>query len=837
MAIFDNFDRLSFWLGFITALLFAWVVSRLSRSYPQIKDFIRSRVKSFRSNQAAGIDGILRQEVVKRAQRSHLAGTLFSLDEIIVTPRLLAPPPPLNPDDPDPVGSFRQPIVPPLPLVPQFSAQYGAETVSLVQVVRSGFHLAILGSPGAGKSTALAWLATLFARNDDSLGSLSSSFPIWLHINDLDDQEMPKADPLDLLIKAAAWYAPSAVRSQVQGFIKKNVSAQQAVVLLDGLDEVPSDRYIQAVEFLSRLRKTYPKLQIITAAAINRAYGLFDLMIEPLVLASWDRSDLKKFSQNWGSLWKQHIASQIPYDNNQTLDDLLINTWQAADGGFYTPLETTFRLWAAHAGDLSGNRGVDGIAAYLYRLETQGVHLRSFASLADQLITFKAAATTFIDAEKILSASGAGYDLTEVVEANPDGNLANPANANVGTHRSASKAPGLSSNEKMLDLLVEMGILREHASERLAFTSPTLWGFVASLSNYIYDLSAKSPEDDPWSVQEEFFHYLLVSTPAVWLKDYLGNDVGPFYQRSIQAGLWLRDLPSADANRSFIMRHILALVQSESVSYPTRLGLLGAVTLSNDPALGKLMHQLAAAPSVPLRQAAILCTGLLSDPKSISDLTTAGTDEQDLVRFTACFAIAALESPEAKTILSNTIEHADEHMRMVAAESVASRPPWGYDVLRDAAKSPDLLSKRAAIFGLEKIDESWVLDILERLSIEDGQYMVRNMASGVLEARQHGHSQRILVQPSPFDTPWLIAYAAKGGKGIPREESPVPLLASASSSGSLDQRIAAIQLLSRCPQPEAEDPLQKAFTDNDLELRIAAHHALWFMALNRKNHH
>ncbi len=831
MSFLQNFDRLSFWLGFLAASLFWWIAVRLWRRFPQAKDVILNRFKNIRAKQAAGSDGILRQEVLKRAQRNHLAGPLFSLDEILVTPRLLAPPPQVDPDHPDPIGSFRPPILPNLPMVPQFSAQYGGESLPLVRVVRAGADLAIIGHPGAGKSTALAYLASLFARKDESLGQIAAYFPIYLHVNDLEDISAVDRDPVDLLIKGLSWHAPTSSRAGLAGYINKMLGSQKAILLLDGLDEIPYDAYLAAIGYLGRLTKARNKLRIVTTASLDRAQGLFNLGIEPMPIAGWSRTETASFAKKWGSLWNAHFAPSTSPDNGHSFDDLLINAWQTADGGFYTPIELTTRLWGAYGGNLSGVRGVDALSSYFGLIESQGVHLLAVASIADQMISMKQSFTNFVEVEKEFSAAGTPY--SALIDENPTKNDTQAAaiQTPLDALRLDKKLRGGSLEEKSIDKLIELGVLREHPHDRLAFTSPVLWGYVASLSNYTYDLSAKSPQGDPWGAEAEFFHYLLASTPAEWLKDYLAGDSAPFQWRTTQAALWMRDLNAGNANRSLIMRQVLTLAQLESMPYPTRLGLLAAAAMSNDPALVVLMKQLAGSTSVPLRQIATLCAGLLGDPKSITELTTAGGDEQELVRFAACFAIAALETPEAQTTLSNTIAQADEGMRLAVAEAVSARPPWGHKLLREAAASKDILTRRAAIFGLMQLKASWVAEIIEKLAIEDGQYAVRNYAGVAQESLQHARNSQQGAPISPHDTPWLIAYAAKNGHGVPRNESPVPLLLKVAKSGTPEQQTAAVQLLARCNGGSAIEGIREAMTATDLDLRVSAYHALWFTAL------
>lgn len=831
----QNFDKISFWLGFLAASLFWWIAVRFWRQFPQAKDQLKNRFSNLRARQVAGIDGTLRREVLKRAQRNHLASPLFSLDEILVVPRLLAPPPQVDPDNPDPFGSFRPPIIPNLPYVPQFSAQYDGDSLSLVRTIRSGVDLAIIGHPGTGKTTALAYLATLFARKDESLGSIAQHFPIYLHVNDIEDLTDSNQDAADILTKALSWHTPASNRPQLSGFIRKTITAKKAILLLDGLDEISFDAYQQAIGFLTRLIKTQPKLRIVTTAAIDRAEGLFDLGIEPLPIAGWNRSDITSFTKRWGKLWNTHIASQTVANNSDPIDDLLIGTWQAADGDFYTPIELTCRLWGVYSGDLLGMRGVDAVSAYFSRLENKGINLQTLASLADRLISMKQSYTTYIEAEKDFSTSGTSYNNFIDERVHQGETQASMIQIPLETLGLDKKLRIATDEEKSIDKLVEMGILREHPHDRLSFSSPALWGYAGSLSNYTYDLSSKSPDDDPWSAETEFFHYLMSSTPAEWLKAYLAEDKPPFYWRTTQVALWMRDLTPSGANRSFIMRHLLALTQLESLPYPTRLGLLAAAAMSNDPAQILLMKQLASSPSVPLKQIATLCIGILREPKSITELTTAGADEQELVRFAACFAIAALETPEAQATLESTINQGDEHMRLAVAEAVALRPPWGHKLLREAAASADLLTRRAAIYGLMQIKAPWVAELFEKIATEDGQFVVRNLAGSALEFLQRARNKGRVVLGPPTETPWLIAYAAKDGHGIPRNESPIPLLLKVANSGNPDQQIAAVQLLARCQDESAINGIRTALAAADLDLRVAAFHALWFANLTHKN--
>lgn len=160
-----QFDRVSFWLGFVAATLFWWILSTIRPMLPRLREQIRQAMQAFKQRNLAGAEEYLLRETLCRAQHMHLAASLFALDEIVITPRLVAPPPRVRPDSSDSTAvPIAAQVLPYLPDWPELTCPLGAPTITLAQAIQRGSPIAIIGQPGSGKTVALAHLAAQISR-------------------------------------------------------------------------------------------------------------------------------------------------------------------------------------------------------------------------------------------------------------------------------------------------------------------------------------------------------------------------------------------------------------------------------------------------------------------------------------------------------------------------------------------------------------------------------------------------------------------------------------------------------------------------------------------------
>ena len=155
-----HFNFFSFIFGFFFALLTVWVFLRLRNSWPQAKGFFKDLWQKSNSQAQYDVRHRLTREILKRVQSNHLASPYFSLDEIIIPPRFVLPLPFTDPDDLISFEDSIHPIVPYTPDWPELTSHLNVPSISLIDALQGNTHVAIIGQPGSGKTTALCWLAS-----------------------------------------------------------------------------------------------------------------------------------------------------------------------------------------------------------------------------------------------------------------------------------------------------------------------------------------------------------------------------------------------------------------------------------------------------------------------------------------------------------------------------------------------------------------------------------------------------------------------------------------------------------------------------------------------------
>jgi len=168
-------DRTSFWIGFVAGMLFLWILGSLRRFIPFAVKAIRKQIQIARENAAAGVLARLRHDVYFYAQHQHLAAVFFPLEDILIQPRILAPPALTFTNEAGETikSDIISLTIPYMPDWPEMASIYGSHTLTLVEALQGGANLILMGHPGSGRTVALAHLASLVAKRDPSAGKMA----------------------------------------------------------------------------------------------------------------------------------------------------------------------------------------------------------------------------------------------------------------------------------------------------------------------------------------------------------------------------------------------------------------------------------------------------------------------------------------------------------------------------------------------------------------------------------------------------------------------------------------------------------------------------------------
>lgn len=865
-GLFSNLhvDRLSYWLGFITATLLWWLVWRLRAYWPAARDYVRKRAQQARLKSLTSVDERLRRETLLRAQGMHVSSPLFSLDEVLIPPRFLAPLPRIEPGvdyRSDPVISL---LIPYLPEWPELPTELHYPTLSLGELLQGGCNLVIIGRPGTGKSVTLAYLASLIARRDPLAASLAQKLPIHLHVNDLTLPIPEKDDPLGAIIPAALENAPAIIRPQVPGYLRSIFQQGGAVFLLDGLDELSREALGEVADFLARLLKTYPSLRVITCGSSDYLDGLIRLGFAPVGLAAWDSATRRSFIDRWTALWERTmVASVLQPEDGRSADWMVLKQWLMDGDQGSTPLEITLKIWSLFAGDIRGNTLQDAIEAYIRRVVPEPRFRPALERLALQMAL---SGRTFVHQSQLgaLVADIAGVPIPAKADLSPlpAQNSRSSPGTSIATMRKGSQKgqkplakrnarpevplrgagqpvhetqpaePRQSIVQRVVMELVKNGLIALYPNERIGFTNPVLAGYLASRLPLEPGISKAYTSHNGRPILGEILRFTAARTDITEVVSLLIEEKDSlFYRGLFAAARWLPNAAPDARWRGVVMRQLYSVLQDENLPMAVRFQSLAAFVHSADPSVSVLFEKLLSSPSPALRQMAAFGCAAIRKGAVEDVLIGLLSDEAASVRQTACLALASLGTSSALQAVNEMLNHGDEELRRSAAEALAYSPGEGHELLRKASSSENLLTRRASVFGLIQMGEPWAKEILSKMRIEDGQWVVRNAAVQALENVELPDARIPRPLPPPWQAPWLIAFASKQGEGIPAGDEATELLIKAFKEGSEDERLAALEYLRRRPEERIVQTLLETVYGEQGDVREAAYHALWMMAL------
>jgi HEAT repeat protein/energy-coupling factor transporter ATP-binding protein EcfA2 len=839
-------SQLSFWIGFVAGCLFWWLQIRFRKAMPGIRKPLGETIHSMRHGFTAKTESRFRNDLLHYAQGQHLAAPLFSLDEILVKPYLLTPSVEFHQGNIIEEADQKGLDIPYMPDWPTLAATFHEPRLSLPDALRYGANLILLGEPGSGKTTALAYLATILLRRSPEAGALVDYLPLLIHEGDLELGTGLPGDLLDTLLTASPLTQP-----RLKTVLHTKLEQHQLLLLLDGLDEQAPDRVKQVVDYLTILLNQYPAIRIVAAASLDYFDGLSDLGFVPVALAAWDDQEKAQFLHGWGELWSRFIERPAPEDHDKP-DYLLINNWLVDLLANCNPFEITLKTWAAYAGDALGPSNLDAIEAYLARMCINIPKARQiFEKLALQMvisrkpiIEVKAADQWQLELTPPLTEESPSIipDSADLPHPNQDSEVAEanePIESSIletGLARSAQEAAhnGGKNNlslHKILSDVTTPGLLLSRRNQQVSFVHPMIMGYLAGQAiSRLGDYRALEGQTD-WCGGKLAMRYYLASNDEIRLIIPLLNAPNDILSRQVLiAGSFLADAKPTNTWRHKVMYRLVNILQNDLLASSLRARAICALVSSDDPGVATLFRQLLTSHKDSVKQLAIFGIGLQRDIKAVEDLIALLEYSAPDVQQAVIRALAAFGTQPAIDALLLILKEGSEELRRTAAEVLAGFPEQGYPALKEGSMDDDLLVRRAVVYGLVRVNQSWATELLQKMQIEDGQWVVRSAAALGLEELQRANIHAPRSLPPLTETPWLIAYAGKQGMGVLPGKSARDLLRQALVHGDPDEQAAALNYLTIVPDASVIPQLYEFIYGSPGNLQEAAYNALWHLS-------
>lgn len=821
----------SFLAGVAVGILLVWLFGRIRPLLGQLRENRQAQREVARVRRTTGLEDNLRRITLRRAQGMHLASSLFSLNEILQEPHLLAPPAQVQPGLMGVQDDIISQTLPYMPAWPEVAAIYRAPTLLVNEAVAGGANIVLVGAAGMGKTVALAHLASLAANMQIQLEGRLPAIPYLFHAADLELPYDPATDPVRILINAASEHAPMFDLRRLPGFIQETFRNGQALVLIDGFDELDPNGQQAVVQWFEALLKTHPRVRIVTTGCNNQLRGLIGLGFAPLALMSWSSPASTQFIRRWGEAWSQAIApAGETILDGEAVDPLLLNTWLAADNSGLSPLELTLKVWGAYAGDSLGPRVLDAIATHIRRISPGGTPVAALELLAMQVILTAQpvfdprSARSWVKQYEIVD--DRGLESAETVSQTADGEGV-PLTDSQRIRIKKSKADEAVPRSSLLGKMVESGLLVSHSNKRLRFLHPVLNGYLAGQAIGDNDASAALLSQPDWDGKTISLRYLAARGDASAAAEHMLRESDlPLHSQVFAVARWLRDAPRSAAWRSKVFARLLTILQADGQPLGLRGQAMAAFATSGDPGAGALFRQLLDGRSFELVLLAALGSGALRNTKAIDALEEAMQAPSGSVRRATCLALVAIGTEKSLEAVARGLLQGEEELRRAAAEALANDPIEGHAMLKEGATLPDIMLRRAVVHGLSRVHQPWAVELLQKIQVEDDQWAVRNLANQYLEQMTGVDARVPRPLATPSEAPWLIEFAGKQGVGVPRGGPATDVLLQAFKLGSTEERLAALPYLKRVAGDGVVGAIYNAMYGEDPEVREAAFYAI-----------
>ncbi|MBZ0294431.1 MAG: HEAT repeat domain-containing protein [Anaerolineae bacterium] len=847
-----GFDVQNFGLGLLAGWASAYGIYRARNQISGVYRSARGQADSARSYATRSADSRYHHGLIEFCERNHLAGAVIPLSKVLIEPRFLPAPKPAAPPDDEVVHSVYH-VIPQMHDLPHLHAPYNLETLSIEDLAAGEHAVALLGLPGSGRTTALLSIAlhslnqlsfqevedkiqrqldeeeaalsekertarvkerqrieerareqlreehgitfqALTGQKRQKVTAFQQRMPVYVHLANvtIDPAEFgEEIDPAEPLVRAVQSQLGRVTASTLPRHLYQRLGAGQALLLIDGYDDLPQAEQEQKVIWLRQLMREYPDNFYIVAGPA-RGYGaLTSLGLAPVFMRPWDRRDIQDSVDHWADAWPK-IASTgrraAPRPEQSQIDRAYVNNHAL------NPLEVTLKTWATLADD-TALPGYEGWLRSFIARRLPGED--GFDNLLPQLM---ATAATQLDTGFIT-----GHPETSDTE-------------------QASDKKEESDHSKLLNMLERADLLVGYRGNRYQFRHPFVAAYLASLTLKEPEILLEKANQPAWE-QAVAYAAMHKSVEPV-IQERLSNTDDILQKNLMDTARWLAYTGTAASWSGALLKRLGNILIAQD-QYPlTQERAAAALIGTRDSKVLFVFRQAARSANPSIRVLACLGMGAVGDPAAITDLAALLEDSNTDVQIAAGMALGAIGTDEALELMVISLTQGAERLRQAVAESMAVDSNEGHAILYDAITHEDMMVRRAAAFGLRRLRTNWAVHALYRAFLEDDQWYVSSAAQQAFQEIQMDERRGPHTYPTLENVPWLVNWAATRGESVPAGDGANRVLASALQEGPPEIRTLSATMIGQTGQLPLAKPLYNSLRDRQEEVRTAAHRSL-----------
>lgn len=806
-------DLSSFWAGIILVIILLFVFLKYRKRLSAFLSRMLTGIKDFRESLSITSDSDYIQVLYKYIQGLHIISDYFPLDSIIVPAKCVAPPPYLFPGNTRIDTSLIQQVIGYDPLLPELNSEYFGPTFPLIDAVRTGTDLCLIGLPGTGKTTAIAECISGLIRpcepDDESEDEPPApKIPFYVKAHHLLAQ-FPNQDMLGILLKALQLNKAFQVIPNFAKYLTISVDSGQSILFIDDMDSLPLGDINRLANFISALHYQFPSLQVVATASPSCLGKLVLAPLEFITISPWNNQDKYLFLEKLSGLWSSTQPEEYEEkpDNYTVLSSMLV-----VSSRNLTPLEFTMNSISAFEGNVSGSTASHALQAFIERS----------LSLSETAVnTLELIAVYCLDRN---TSTFSRKDLNSWFYDVYKKNNRNPAGITSTTF------------QPVLQAAYDQNILWSCSDNRYRFKLSTVAGFLAARGLSISDpsLVLRVLQQPDWGPLHECMRFFSeYNDIKLFLKPLL-SDKTLLKRNMHRASYWLENAKHNSPEEAALLKQLTREIQSNTI-YLVKIRLICSMVKSSNPQIKAILQHLQKSPDVDTRRAAAVGLGLLQDLSAVPVLIKQLNDTIPS-SIAACYALGKIGSPRSLEAIAEALLHGSELLRRAAAESLAQNRSEGHPALREGATMDDLLVRHAVVHGLSMINESWGLEILDKMRIDEKEWVVRDLAQQTHEILTT--QSPYIPQPTPpaHETPWLHEFTTRQSLPPLTPENALDHLLKALDLGFEEQKQDALAHLSRSAKPDLI-PVFQEFTRSDSF--VIAHQAaltIWLYSSHIQNH-
>jgi len=694
----------------------------------------------------------------------------------------------------DPRKVFLPPVLETLPPLPRMASESGElpdpMLVPFADLLESYPRLIISGALGSGRTAALIRLAWSVTEGDVAPGLPFHHFPAWIDMAGWSKIPPKVTTPLDRIAQLAAQTVPDSTRQWIAGQLRKEPS----LILIDNWDELPQKARQEAAEAIAETAAKLPESIWIIASGLEGYGMLVEKGFVPLQLPLQliEDKELAILYAGWSGSPTPDVQA-IPEEARRLL------RWAIETGD--SALHLTLRIQLYLRQCQLPQKLSDVLQALLdtqiKRVEAEGENgeIQKIAyTIAIQSMEYLALKAR-IEHRHLTQTELAEYVVSQIPAGTP--------------HPQKIEGPVRKYWQKS-------GLIRNEGQER-------------RLIHYVWEefLAARNLANDPNAVQR-FIEHRQDPTWAFFLECFLGmGEATPLIKTVMAESLstnkqdlmlyatrWATLAPENVAWRKNLMITLAKTFMDPSLDSGFRISLgRGLALVTGENARAFFLQALQQARTVEIRCAALRGLGWTGTPQEMTFLAAALKDPTPEIRISAIHALADLGTPGAFKTLRLALYKSEEDVMLIIAEELA-RNPEGWEMLKEAAEDNDILIRRATALALGQINKPWANALLQKMHLEDSQWLVRSAAEEAMLTQSAAGKRVIIPSPPAVDqTEWLIQWAARHGSGLGVGDAALLTLIDALRSPEIDAAVLAAQTLAYIGREEHLDVLRPMLDD------------------------